>query len=252
MGEMYQYPFAASPDIIRSYQKDAYFQGILLEQLSNILRKLYGARFAHTYTSEAGTFSELLYLGLTTFVGNRTLGEEYCDIVQVEDDTLRLPSLQRRAGYILSNPASLLADSRATGLPTARAYEARIKSTKEERQQIFPCPQHSIVPPLEPRHNYLALPHLRRQSGSLLLLRCLLPPGQAPMGPTLYIHAESGGKRAARRLRGARRPPCPPDGSAGLLAPPKHRQRRECRLGGRQQCRAGSWRRGIIELGGLQ
>src|SRR5712672_3307942 len=102
MGETYQYPFAASPDIIRSHQKDAYFQGVLLEQLSNLLRRLYGARFAHTYTSEARTFSELLYLGLTTFVGNRTLGEEYCDIVQVEDDTLRLPSLQRRAGYILS------------------------------------------------------------------------------------------------------------------------------------------------------
>ncbi|OCL15322.1 peroxisome biosynthesis protein-like protein [Glonium stellatum] len=102
MGETHQYPFAASPDIIRSHQKDAYFQGVLLEQLSNILRKLYGARFAHTYTSEARTFSELLYLGLTTFVGNRTLGEEYCDIVQVEDDTLSLPSLQRRAGYILS------------------------------------------------------------------------------------------------------------------------------------------------------
>ena len=99
----YQYSFAASPDIIRSHQKDAYFTGHLVEQLSTILRNLYGARFAHTYNSEARVFSELLYLGLTTFVGNRTLGEEYCDIVQVEDDTLRLPSIQRRAGYIFSS-----------------------------------------------------------------------------------------------------------------------------------------------------
>lgn len=99
----YQYSFAASPDIIRSHQKDAYFTGHLLEQLSTILRDLYGARFAHTYNSEARVFSELLYLGLTTFVGNRTLGEEYCDVVQVEDDTLRLPSVRRRAGYILSS-----------------------------------------------------------------------------------------------------------------------------------------------------
>ncbi|KAF1987775.1 peroxisome biosynthesis protein-like protein [Aulographum hederae CBS 113979] len=98
----YNYPFAASPDIIRSNQKDAYFQGVLLEQLSSVLRKLYGARFAHTYTSEARTFTELLYLGLTTGIGNRTLGEEYCDIVQVEDDTLRLPPISRRAGYILT------------------------------------------------------------------------------------------------------------------------------------------------------
>ena len=99
----YSYPFAASPDIIRSNQKDAYFQGVLLEQLSTILRKLYGARFAHTYVSETRTLADLLYLGLTTLVGNRTLGEEYCDIVQVEDDTLRLPSVCRRSGYILSS-----------------------------------------------------------------------------------------------------------------------------------------------------
>ena len=98
----YYYRFAASPEIIRANHKDAYFEGVLLEQLSSILRSLYGARFAHSHTSEARTFSELLYLGLTTFVGNRTLGEEYCDIIQVENDTLRLPSVYRRGGYILT------------------------------------------------------------------------------------------------------------------------------------------------------
>lgn len=99
----YQYPFAAAPDIIRSHQKDAYFEGLLLNHLSTLLRKLYGARFLHTYTSEARTFSELLYLGLTTFIGNRTLGEEYCDVIQIEDDTLKLPTIGRRAGYILTS-----------------------------------------------------------------------------------------------------------------------------------------------------
>jgi peroxin-10 len=98
----YQYPFAAAPDIIRSNQKDAYFQGILLENLSTILRQLYGARFIHNYTSETRTFTELLYLACTTLIGNRTLGEEYCDIIQIESGTLRLPSIVRRSGYILS------------------------------------------------------------------------------------------------------------------------------------------------------
>ena len=96
------YPFAASPDVIRSHQKDAYFSGVLLEQLSTLLRKVKGARYAHTYTSETRVFGELLYLGLTTLIGNRTLGEEYCDIVQVDGETGRLPALGRRAGYILS------------------------------------------------------------------------------------------------------------------------------------------------------
>ncbi|MCJ1485212.1 peroxisome biogenesis factor 10 [Schaereria dolodes] len=101
-GNKYEYPFAAAPDIIRSNQKDSYFQGVLLEQLSTILRNLYGARFIHTYTSEARTFTELAYLGLTTLIGNRTLGEEYCDIIQIEDASLQLPSILRRASYILS------------------------------------------------------------------------------------------------------------------------------------------------------
>ena len=101
--DSFRYPFAAAPDIIRANQKDAYFQGILLERLTSVLRHLYGARFAHSYTTEARTFTDLLYLGLTTFVGNRTLGEEYCDIVQVEDDTLQLASIVRRGGYILSS-----------------------------------------------------------------------------------------------------------------------------------------------------
>ncbi|KAH8815466.1 Pex12 amino terminal region-domain-containing protein [Xylogone sp. PMI_703] len=99
----YSYPFAAPPDIIRAHQKDAYFEGVLTSHLSTFLRRIYGARFVHTYASEAQTFSELLYLGLTTFIGNRTLGEEYCDIIQVEDDTGRLPELYRRAGYILTS-----------------------------------------------------------------------------------------------------------------------------------------------------
>jgi len=97
----YLYPFAAGPDIIRSNQKDTYFQGVLLEQLSTIVRRLYGSRVAHSYSEEARTFTELLYLGLTTFIGNRTLGEEYCDVYQIEGQTQKLPALRRRTGYIL-------------------------------------------------------------------------------------------------------------------------------------------------------
>jgi peroxin-10 len=99
----FTYPFAASPDIIRSHQKDAYFSGVLLEQLHTLLRKIKGARFTHTYTSETRVLSELLYLGLTTLIGNRTLGEEYCDIIQVEGENGQLPALGRRSGYILSS-----------------------------------------------------------------------------------------------------------------------------------------------------
>lgn len=100
--EHYQYPWATSPDIIRTHQKDAYMTGTLSSQLSNILRELLGARFAHKYSTATTHLSELLYLSVTTLLGNRTLGEEYCDVIQVEDDTLRLASLFRRVGYIIS------------------------------------------------------------------------------------------------------------------------------------------------------
>ena len=115
----YHYPFAAAPDIIRANQKDTYFQGVLLEQFSAILRKLYGSRFAQTHTVEARTFTELLYLALTTLVGNRTLGEEYCNIIQISNASRRLPALGRRAGYILSSV--LLPYSLARLLPALRA-----------------------------------------------------------------------------------------------------------------------------------
>lgn len=101
--EKHMYPFATAPDIIRANQKDAYFQGRLLEQLDNITRAIYGARFSHTHIASLRAVADILYLGLTTLVGNRTLGEEYCDVVQVEGEPQRLPNIQRRGGYILCN-----------------------------------------------------------------------------------------------------------------------------------------------------
>lgn len=108
----YAYPFAKAPDIIRSSQKDAYFQSILLEHISTILRRTYGARFLHAHTTGAQTAADFLYLALTTLVGNRTLGEEYCDIVSVSAasplvpnsqtaNSQQLPTFTRRAAYIL-------------------------------------------------------------------------------------------------------------------------------------------------------
>ena len=145
----YTYPFAASPDIIRANQKDTYFQGILLENFSTILRRLYGSRFAHTYDSEARTFTELLYLGLTTFIGNRTLGEEYCDIYQIESGSQQLPAVGRRAGYILS--AVLLPYTLTKSLPSLRArirleLESNLSCTpKSSRNSLRYRLQHYIL-----------------------------------------------------------------------------------------------------------
>ncbi|KAK1755127.1 Pex12 amino terminal region-domain-containing protein [Echria macrotheca] len=109
------YPYAAAPDIIRAHQKDAYFQGVLTNQLYDLNRRLRGVRSAQSWATETRTFADALYLSLTTLLGNRTLGEEYCDLVQVEEPSLlgtattdkttgpRLPSIERRAGYIATS-----------------------------------------------------------------------------------------------------------------------------------------------------
>ncbi|KAK4672566.1 peroxisome biogenesis factor 10 [Podospora pseudopauciseta] len=122
------YPYAAAPDIIRAHQKDAYFQGLLTNQISDLHRRLRGARSAHSWATETRTIGDALYLCLTTLIGNRTLGEEYCDLVQVEappsppsqqqattypDSHIPpkptsqpgplLPSLSRRAGFIATS-----------------------------------------------------------------------------------------------------------------------------------------------------
>ena len=146
----YQYPFAAAPDIIRSNQKDTYFQGFLLENLSNILRKLYGARFSYKYTSEAQTVTELLYLGCTTLLGNRTLGEEYCDIIQVEDDSLQLPSTLRRTSYMLSTV--LLPYILTKSLPTIRS---RVRLKLEQKLKSVDDKQHQKSSYLQWLHSYI-------------------------------------------------------------------------------------------------
>ncbi|KAI1166971.1 Pex12 amino terminal region-domain-containing protein [Nemania serpens] len=120
------YPYAFAPDIIRAHQKDAYFQGLLTNQLTDLHRRLLGARSAHGWSAEARTLADLLYLCLTTLLGNRTLGEEYCGLVQVEappssspDQGRRLPSIRRRAAYIAGS--ILLPYGLAKVLPAIRA-----------------------------------------------------------------------------------------------------------------------------------
>lgn len=113
------YPYAFAPDIIRSHQKDAYFQGVLTNQLTDLHRHLLGARSAHAWAIESKSIADLLYLCLTTLIGNRTLGEEYCNIIQVEEKAGALPALSKRAAYIAGSILLPYALSRI--LPKLRA-----------------------------------------------------------------------------------------------------------------------------------
>ncbi|RYO93690.1 hypothetical protein DL764_007945 [Monosporascus ibericus] len=161
------YPYAHAPDIIRAHQKDAYFQGVLTNQLSDLHRRLLGARSAHAWAAESCTLADLLYLCLTTLIGNRTLGEEYCGLVQVEEDdpadsktssgttatnsaTARLPALSRRATYIAGSIVVPYLLSK--GLPALRSrIRARLQrnlATLEREQQLQQRQHTEKKPPL--------------------------------------------------------------------------------------------------------
>ncbi|KAE8554513.1 hypothetical protein EYB25_003052 [Talaromyces marneffei] len=122
----YFYPFATSPDIIRSHEKDAYIVSTLTNQSQSIIRSIKGARYAHGNADTIKNLTELLYFSLTTLIGNRTLGEEYCDVVQLETDTLQLPSIVRRSGYIFSS--IIIPWVLGRSLPSIRArFRARLE-----------------------------------------------------------------------------------------------------------------------------
>ena len=99
----YNYSFATAPDIIRSAEKDRYFQDVLFDRLSSLLRRGRGSRFVQMRSTDIRTFADLVYFACTTLIANRTLGEEYCDIVQVESRGRRLPALRKRFAYIFAS-----------------------------------------------------------------------------------------------------------------------------------------------------
>ncbi|KAF9188429.1 peroxisome biogenesis factor 10 [Haplosporangium sp. Z 767] len=93
-------PGASQPDIIRANQKDSYYQQILKEQVKDAVREIFGSRTQHMYQTEVEVFSDLCYYSLTTLLGTQTLGEEYCDIMQINSSTGTFPSLPRRSALV--------------------------------------------------------------------------------------------------------------------------------------------------------
>lgn len=52
-----------------------------------------GARRQHQWQKEINTVSNFCYYGLTTLLGTQTLGEEYCDLVQINQNNQTYPGL---------------------------------------------------------------------------------------------------------------------------------------------------------------
>lgn len=66
-----------------------------------------GSRWLHAHRDLLKSFADMLYLGLTTAIGLRTLGEEYTDIYQIASNTSKKPSATRRFGFVAAETAGL-------------------------------------------------------------------------------------------------------------------------------------------------
>ena len=80
-----RFPAASQPELVMQQQKDAFFGAKLGAQLGALVEALAGSRVLAGCRAEVACLGELAYYGLTTLAGRRTLGEEYCDLLQVTD-----------------------------------------------------------------------------------------------------------------------------------------------------------------------
>ncbi|XP_065061069.1 peroxisome biogenesis factor 10-like [Rhopilema esculentum] len=92
---------AAQPEIIRSHQKDEFFQVNLRNEVSRIVIDWFGTQRWIKYQKELSIMADIAYFCLTTLSGFQTLGEEYCNLVQIDQNKMKIPSLLRRSIMIL-------------------------------------------------------------------------------------------------------------------------------------------------------
>lgn len=87
---------------VRAHQKDSYLESILNGKIQETVQIFTGQRFIHTHPEELLVLAKTLYLGLTTLLGSRTLGEEYTDLIYVTRNGKQIPKLFQRLGFVLS------------------------------------------------------------------------------------------------------------------------------------------------------
>ncbi|WZZ18275.1 hypothetical protein YC2023_111364 [Brassica napus] len=104
-GGIRRFPLAAQPEIMRAAEKDDQYASFIHEACRDAFRHLFGTRIALAYQKEMKLVGQMLYFVLTTGSGQQTLGEEYCDIIQVAGPYGLSPTPARRALFILYQTA---------------------------------------------------------------------------------------------------------------------------------------------------
>lgn len=87
---------AGSAEIIRSHQKDELYRSYLRSSVGDVILRIAGPLRWIQWRKELDTISDVLYFALTTLGGYQTIGEEYVNIIMVDETKRALPSKWRR------------------------------------------------------------------------------------------------------------------------------------------------------------
>ncbi|KAF6258643.1 hypothetical protein COO60DRAFT_1517426, partial [Scenedesmus sp. NREL 46B-D3] len=83
---------APQPDIVRAAQKDDLYLQQGIDACYDAVMRMFGAVPALQHSKSCKLLATFVYYALTTGAGLQTLGEEYCDIMQITGQQLRLPA----------------------------------------------------------------------------------------------------------------------------------------------------------------
>lgn len=88
--------------IVQAHQKDAQVWTILSSKVGDVIQSFKGQFFANAHPQEISIAVKFLYLALTTLRGNRTLGEEYVDLIYVNRKGNKLVQRYKKLLFIVS------------------------------------------------------------------------------------------------------------------------------------------------------
>eukprot|EP00164_Ancoracysta_twista_P004557 GFYU01006147.1.p1 GENE.GFYU01006147.1~~GFYU01006147.1.p1 ORF type:complete len:341 (+),score=59.23 GFYU01006147.1:106-1128(+) len=94
------FPLAGQPEILRAAEKDEYYIHELDDDLVDVLNRIFGSQRTNAWSSEIFQLARGLYVASTSACNRTTMGEEYCDIVQVTGEGEQ-PAVPRRLFYFV-------------------------------------------------------------------------------------------------------------------------------------------------------
>ncbi|KAJ4755367.1 hypothetical protein LUZ62_028034 [Rhynchospora pubera] len=100
-----RFPAAAQPEMMRAAEKDESYAAYVQEACRDAFRHLFGSRITTVYQDEIKLLGQTFYYLLTTGSGQQTLGEEYCDIIQIAGTNGLPPTPARRILFIIYQTA---------------------------------------------------------------------------------------------------------------------------------------------------